>query len=93
MIGDSRPMSDASEQRLFAGVDAIEAATLVELRDARFVAEILRGVGLTYDSRQLYGADNAFMLPPEHTEDRKDGASARAACGRCRLSSPMRSSR
>lgn len=50
-----------SVSKLLRGVTAIRTASLEELRTADGVAEIIRRVGLKYDTRDVYGADAAYM--------------------------------
>ena len=52
--------------RLLEGIEIINNAPLSDLRDPQKLVDIIRRIGLTYDSRgfEIYGKDSEYMLPP-----------------------------
>ncbi len=50
-------------QKLEQGVREIQRSSPESLKDLKFLANIIREIGLSYDPRQIYGDDNRFMNP------------------------------
>lgn len=50
-------------RKLLAGIRSIQRASLEDLRDPTFVANLIRQTGLRYDRRGIYGPDDRFTNP------------------------------
>ncbi len=53
--------TNSSREKLLRGVERFAKMTDEELRDVDAVADIIRGVGLRYDSRGVYGRESEHM--------------------------------